>query len=305
MNFFQGAYSRYDAEEGLASGQIAAYSESPEAALRRLQKQYRYDFELGHVFEPILYDRARGADTFKQSYFVADLKAPPDELFEWIANGEDFDEKTSVRYIHNKGTNDLNKTYATRHEWLKRCSKNPGKLPIAQLDYEMLCRMADNLLKIVLYLPGVGEICVSDLLKESSAMWQYPLYWERAGIKKKALADIYFRYGDEVYVFDFKTTASFSRFESSLSYRYGQLGPGLVQDLHYAEGAETWHPVIFLVAEKTEDGLARAYEVEVASRYRLIPKYEDTCKRCAEWIAGGRPVKGWLDKKTIQIFVKE
>ena len=294
MNFFQRTYSEYALLEGQSSGQLSAFLESKEAALRQAEVQYRYDFELGHSLEAILFDKSRQTDTFMQAYFVADLKQPPDDLIKWILTGEDL----SDRYVRNKdGT--LNKTYATRHEWLDLCKINPDRIPIALEDHRMLLKMAENILKIELDLPGFGQITVWEMLKHPCANWQYKRQWNVSGIRKKALIDLYFKPDNEVYLFDFKSTASLAKFESGLAHS------GWVQALHYEEGAGAYFPMIFLVAEKTDDALARAFDIDIESREkRLRSIYDQKCREYAEWESQGKPVTGWLPKKTIRIFVR-
>jgi len=293
MNFFQRAYNEYSLLEGQNSGQLTAYMKSPEAAIRQAEAQYRNDFEIGHALEAILFDKTRQTDTFSQAYFVADLKQPPDDLIKWVLTGENW----SSRYVRNKDGS-LNKTYATRHEWLDRCALNPGKIPLALEDHRMLLRMSENILKIELDLPGFGILTVREMLKHPCANWQQAKQWNMAGIRKKALADVCFKPGNNVYLFDFKSTASLSKFESDLN------SSGWVQDLHYGEGFGAYYPMIFLVAEKTEDALARPFDIDIESRERLRGVYERLCREYAEWVSQGKPVRGWLPKKTIRIFVR-
>lgn len=289
------AEQRYRVHPGLNYSSLADFYESPDHALMvRTEKAY---FEVGNLFETLLFDAVTGQRTFADRFFVGRDTTPPDKILQWLAAGENLEDQ----YTYNKDGS-KSKKCANLHAWIDACLENPGKTPISQADFDMCRRLVDNMLKIED--PTIGPL--KDIL--AACNWQVPMYWEDG--QKKALADCLLSVGGETWVFDIKTTASFGHFVGMMRGRYW------LQDIHYTEGAETVYggcktPMIFLVAEKKEPFLCQMFtamplepsEIDLEYRRKAIGLYQDTVERYREWNSGGRNPVGWKPMEVVKLYL--
>jgi hypothetical protein len=286
---------RYRVHPGMNYSLIADFYQSPDHAL--MEREPKAYFEVGNVFETLLFDAVTGGHTFADRFFVGRDSTPPDKLLQWLAEGVNLEDQRT----YNKDGS-LSKKHGNIHAWIDACLENPGKTPISQVDFDMCRRLVDNMLKIED--PTIGPL--KDIL--SACEWQAPMFWEDG--EKKALADCLISVGGETWVFDIKTAASFGHFVSMMRSRYW------IQDIHYTEGANAVYggcktPMIFLVAEKKEPFLCQMFtamplepsEIDLEYRQKAIFAYQETVGRYREWNAEGRPAVGWKPMEVVRLYL--
>jgi len=286
-------YSEYAKLPGLTSTNLSRFYESQDHALMTLEPSPY--LEQGKAFERLIEDRVKGTGLFKERFFECDVDGDmPKELPKWVEDGEDLESK----FVYNKPKkNDdgpvRSKTHSTKHAYLDQCLLHPGKIPIGKKDSDMLGRAVNNMLRCEVLGHPFEEIL-------KVAEFQKCVEWEREGIKKKALHDVFIQTDDINYIFDLKLYASFSNFRTALKSRLW------VQDIHYHEGAETIHgptePMVFMVASKEEPWLAKPFPIEEKSRMLAEDAYWKLCQNFVKWNDAGRPPKGWLDAEYVKLW---
>ncbi len=273
----------YRAAEGVNYSALAQFNQSPDHALMPFKpKSY---FEIGKMFETMLQDTCKGTDVFSNKYFRCNQTAPmPENLIHLIETKADL--KNEYEYKKGGGRNNI---YKTKHAYLDECLENPGAMPVSRTVYDMLITMMENMLKM-----EVMDVTVYDVL--SNAQWQVPIFWEKDGIKKKALFDNVLKLDNINYLFDIKTSANEYEFSRMSQNKYW------IQRDHYTEGAlhefgGEVHCFTFLVAYKEAPFLCEPVNLEGD---RLF-EYDELCTNYVEWVAEGRQPKGYLPERKIYL----
>lgn len=265
---------------------------SPDHALMKFQ--FKSYFEYGKMFETMLQDAIQGTDVFGERFYFTDLKkAMPDELIEWIDNNENLSDK----YVYTK-KGDLHGTYKNRHAYLDEAQKNPGKIPVAKKDGELLKRHVGNMLKM-----NYKGAKVGDLLAQ--ALWQVPIVWTDEDGDKKALIDCLLLLDSEAILIDIKTAAGFQKFGYMLRDRY------MIQDIHYTNGVNEafgyCEQMVFFVASKEAPFLCQPWTMDyggIDGRVAAIEEYNELCAAYQKWVDGGRHPKGWLPLQSMKYYMK-
>jgi hypothetical protein len=268
----------YRQATGINYSALADFSQSQDHAL--LKKDDKAAFQLGHAFESIL----RG--DFEKNYAVSDFNIP-DEIYAAVKKNENLDD-----YEILTKSGERHKKYASRHAAIDFFKSHPGKKIISEVDRNILRIMAKNLLKA-----EYRGVKIKDIL--SRAKWNTPIFWD----DKKAELDCYIELRDEILLFDIKTAASFGQFRQMLKSRYW------IQDHHYSEGCEEYFgkqckKMVFFVATKERPYLAQAISIDDESREYGRMKYLELCERYRDWVADGKPEKGWLEAEEVKVFIK-
>lgn len=278
----------YHRIKAINSTHLAEFAESPDHALMRIKA--KQVFTLGHAFEDIVFWKVSGdRSRFDARFFTANLGTPPDKIVQAIESGADL---SSLEVLTVKG--ERNGRNATLHSWIDACQEHHGLKPLSLDEFNVLNRMAENLVRMDLDGP-CGDII-------GACEWQVPITWERRGIKKKALIDLVLRVGDETCIYDLKAYASLSMFRQTLKSK------AWVQSLHYTEGANavwggTVHPMVFLVAEKAEPYLAQPFRVHPDSMESAEMRYLSLCDDFMAWDYAGRPARGYKFLEEVKLWL--
>lgn len=278
---------------------LADFNESQDHAL--MEKPARSYFEEGNAFELLVEDRAKGTAKFSKRFFLANAPgAMPDDLAAWIDGEEDLDSK--YKYNLDGGRN---KQCERKHAWLDECRDNPGKMPMGTDQIAKLNKMVDNFMKMQPFKDTKSTL--AEILPHAS--FQVPLVWylrSRTGsiMRKKALIDCMVETDTTIYVFDIKTAAEIKRFLWMLKEKYW------IQEMHYTEALKAifqeksivWR---FLVSPKAEPYVAQPFCVDPICKDRYaVDAYSLLCERYQEWLAEGRPPKGWKHLEEVEVFFK-
>lgn len=285
----------YRAAKGLNYSLLADFADAPDVALApRKEKAY---FETGHAFEKMVEDAATGSSLFAESFFVGAFSGDiPDDVILAIKKGEDLESLYTYTQVGK-----LNNTYKRKHSIIDEClfPENKGRMPISASLHADLIRMRDNLLdsEVDIFLGTAPKLSMRDLLQK--ATFQYPVYWEKDGIEKKALVDaltvIEYQGKDYHLLIDLKSSNKLSKFRGDYFRRYR------IQDVHYTEGMRhasslpVYPAMLFAVAPKGEMFLAQSFLATEETRQSNLKYYSDLVKAFLEWDAQGRPAKGWKE----------
>lgn len=302
----QGVYpemseKEYRQAEGLNYSALGAFNQSQDHALMTVEP--KSFFEFGNAFEMCLQDHAKGTSLFTDNFFVCDAPGTmPEKLAGIIQSGEDL----TTHYVYTK-KGDRNDRHKKLHTWLDCCSENPGKMPMSDFEFHVLTKMVQNLLKTeVEYIDGVDDqneplissFQVEDLMK--AADFQAPIFWEKDGIKKKALFDMVINTGMNTYIFDIKSSANMPGFMKMFRSKYW------IQDIHYSEGAQhvfnDTKPMRFLTAFKEDPYLGQSFVCNHESRGIALLEYDKLCDQYNEWELNGKPTKGWKKQRSIKLY---
>lgn len=268
----------YRKAPGLNYSFLSQFHESQDHALLKMAP--KSFFETGHIFEDMVRDACKGTTFFDERYFATDAKGKiPDNLMQWIETGHDLESE-----IVYKGDGTRNNTHKAKHAYIDACLENPGKYPISQYDRGMLCIMLHNFLDMELMGGRVG-----DILRDAD--FQVPIYWEKNGIKKKALLDAVAFVDGFTIPLDIKTAATRANFNQFLNKKYW------IQKHHYMEGAEAEygnvHSFTFLAAFKEDPFLCEPVEVCGDTGFQ----YDELCRDCHNWLKNDKPQKGYLPER--------
>jgi hypothetical protein len=262
---------------GINFSTLADFQVCPDCV--RMDRRPTSYFENGKAFELVFQDMVQGSNLFAERYFVAAVDGGiPDK----VVCALEANQELSECYTLNKDGS-RSKTATRTHEWLDACLANPGKIPVSQGEFDMFCRMAENLLNAELLGATVREVL-------AGAQFQVPVYWQ----DKKALFDIETEWNGCRYIFDLKAMANLSMFRGGFFKRYW------IQDVHYTEGLhacrpfEKLHPaMIFLVATKEAPFVAQPFLMDPDRRPAMIERYQNLCDEYQQWRDAGRPSRGW------------
>lgn len=284
----------YRSDPALNYSLLAAFHESPDHALMKVEpKSY---FEFGKAFELLIRDITQGTELFSERFFVCDAsgempdnKKPDKDLSNCIDKGMDLNELFNL-----KNNGERSDTSKRLHQWLDCCLEHPGKMPKSEDEMQKLNTMADNFLKMKVF-----NHTMSELLPE--AIWNVGIFWEKDGIKKKALVDCMIVTEQYIYPFDIKTTANFAQFHRMFRSKYW------IQNTHYQEGVSRVYDEICrsmrcLAASKEEPYLSRPVPIHRDSRESAEFEYKQICIDCHDWIQSNRPAKGFLEEKGIKLY---
>lgn len=274
----------YRKEPGLNYSSLAQFAISQDHAL--MATEPKSHFEHGKMFEMLLQDVCKDTSLFNDKYFKCGVSGSmPDDLISKIESG--YDLKEDIVYTQ-KG--DRNKTYKTKHAYIDACLENSGKYPVGVSDIEMITKMAINTQKA-----EIDGVNICDMLKESE--WQVPIFWSSNGIKKKALVDALYSVDGVNIGFDIKTAANMSQFYGMARKKY------YIQDVHYSEGIKSekgsCDAFYFVVAYKEKPYLCVPYQMSYENDTHIY--YDELCNQYVEWVKAGKPSKGYLDVRTINI----
>ena len=276
---------------------LADFSISPDHCL--IEKNYRGYFEIGHMFELMLKSQCVHG-SFKplyDKYFVCESSQQvPDKIYEAIKENKDL----NSLIVTNKD-NSRNKKYSTLHSYIDLCLSNTGKIPISEVQFNILKMMVNNTCKIV-----YNDIPLTYYLKNSS--WGIPVIWtdtmtSKSGqidVPKKALIDALYKVNEiEYIVFDIKTSADSSLFRKMIYEKYW------IQDIHYKQAIKkTTNAVsvtfVFIVASKSIPYIAQTYSIQYDSNDKLN-KYNNLCINYYDWLINGKNKVGVLEHKTINM----
>ena len=267
----------YRNKSGINYSSLADFNQSQDHAL--MQKPDRASFQFGHAFESVL----RG--DFEKKYVTAEFKIP-DDVYAAVKNGDDIE--SMIRYTKDGNRHQGSKN---KHAAIDFFLAHPGKKIIPEVDRNIMRIMAKNLMKA-----EYQGVTVNRLL--SACKWNTPIFWD----DKKAELDCYVEMEDEVLLLDIKTAASFGQFRQMLKSRYW------IQDQHYSEGCEEHFgkqckKMVFLVATKEKPYLAQCVTVNDESREYGRIAYLELCDKYRDWVAEGKPEKGWLEAEDVKVFI--
>lgn len=289
--------------DALHSTALAKFNLSPDHAL--LPAEDKPYFVFGNAFEDYVRDQATGSNYFDERYLITpgSLNVTEDVLDVYRNDGD-----LDPLYVYTK-KGELNRTHKSKHALLDFLKENPAgknfKAILPESDFETIKEMSENFLEIRDFF---GEP-LRDVLK--TAYWQYPVVWEKNGIKKKALYDcvIFGKIpggGVKYYHLDIKSSANLRKFF------YDYRDRGFIQDAHYTEGLKTvMEPKIeagevivndrmnFIVASKEEPYLAQTFECDEESFLEYNERYQKLCDDYVKWIEDGKPPMRWLPKQTL------
>ena len=301
--------SEYRKFHALNSSLLGAYIDSQDKALIKLKPQTY--FEDGKGFERLIEDFVTGSQTFEDRFFLIDTPTEvPKNLAEILEKGDDL-----RGYYKYKIDGDLNNTHKALHEFLEYCEDNPGLFPIRKAFFDQILIAMENLFLMKIELgDDKGNIAwegTFEKLMELDPKFQYPIYWERDGIPKKALLDIRVvipDYRPIIVDLDLKFMADLDRFEKMFRSKYQW------QSLHYTEGlrfdsaeinGDVWPGIVFAVGTKTKPFLSRCYYGYPAEEEKANALYLQHCVDCWDWVKTGKPVKGFKDTKRLHYNLRK
>jgi hypothetical protein len=286
-------YRKYPA---LSFSNMAAYYNggcySPDHALMKVE--YKSYFEYGRQFEAKLQDTVKGTQEFEKRFFKSTVSGKmPDNLIEWIDNGEDLESHIKLK---KDGTRNMQSKKL--HAFIDEAMSNHGKIPVSVQDWDMLELHVERMLKMQ-YL----DAKVEDIL--AAGEWQVPITWIEDDLPKKALVDCLVDLGGEYLPVDIKTAAGFKKFGFMLRDKYW------IQDLHYTEGVNAVHgasmQMVFFVASKEAPCLCQPWSMDYSdpgSRAIAIEDYRMLCESYHQWSEAGRYPKGWLPLQAVKHYPK-
>ena len=256
---------------------MADFNISPDHCL--MEKDDRAAFQNGHAIEAIL----RG--DYEKKYVTAEFTIP-DDVYAAVQNGDDLEKM--IRYNKDGSRNNQSKN---KHAAIDFFLAHPGKKVIPEVERNVMRIMAKNLMKA-----EYEGVTVKRLL--DSAKWNTPIFWG----DKKAELDCYIELKDEIILLDIKTAASFGQFHKMLKSRYW------IQDQHYSEGCEAHfgkqcRKMAFLVATKEKPYLAQCFTIKDESREYGRIAYLELCDKYRDWVAEGKPARGWLEAEEVKVFI--
>lgn len=295
--------SEYRKFPALNSSMLSAFIDSQDKA--NIQLKPKSYFEDGKIFERLVEDFVTGTHSFEERFFVVDTETPvPEKIASILESGKDLRE-----FYTYKKDNQLSDKYKALHEWLPHCEENPDLFPIQKSWLDSIKIAMENLFIMKIELgDDNGNIAwegTFEKLMELDPKFQYPIYWERDGIPKKALLDILVvipDYAPIILDVDMKFMATFKNFETMFRSKYQW------QSLHYTEGlrfdsvginATVWPGIAFAVGTKSEPYLSRCYYGYPEEEEKAIQVYLQHCVECWDWVKAGKPVKGFKDTKRL------
>jgi hypothetical protein len=275
---------------------LSAFNDNPDKA-----GEYIPDnnfFEFGKAIELRLVDRLFNKNSMFNRFFISSVTVHKD-IPELIKNKSDLGNE----YIY-KGDGSLNNKHKNKHKCIDECIQYQGMMPLSQFDYMIIEKSIDSLLKLKVDLPGCEPTTLSEVLPRCK--FQVPLFWEKDGIKKKALLDILLEYGDFVIPFDLKSAASFLKFKEFLKNKYW------IQREQYTEGCQECFvdkevvPMSFLVCSKSESDSYYAGQFDIKSWDDEHNKicYDSLVDRFVEWDKNGRNKLGYKEREAVKTFVE-
>lgn len=291
--------TEYISHEGINATSLGNFIDDPYfVGVKKEPKTY---FEDGKAFERIFQDIVTGSKLFEERFFIGDDTPIPDNLAEIIKS-----DKPIYDYIELTKKGELNKTKENLHHWIGLViDANPDwknkivKFPINESHHNQMVDSANRLLDSDVSLFDDFKPKLRDLLDDKT-LFQYPIYWESLGIKKKALYDIicFFVYNDHEIVLplDIKYMAneySFTSFFRNTKSKY------VIQSMHYTEGIwfhdpfwkyEKFNQMPFLVAEKIEPFFVGCHLMDDDSVEYCFGCYQDYVDKYVSWVNKSKPV---------------
>ncbi|ETR73966.1 MAG: hypothetical protein OMM_00548 [Candidatus Magnetoglobus multicellularis str. Araruama] len=277
---------------------LADFSKSPDHCL--VEKEHKGFFEIGHIFELMLKYQCLN-NSYKKlydEYFICEGGQPvPDKIYEAIHKKEDL---TSLIVKNKDGSR--SKRYNTLHTYIDLCLSNIDKMPISDVQFNVLKKMVKNTCKMV-----YKDKPLTYYLKNSS--WGVPVIWTETmttqsgglvDVPKKALIDALFKVNEiEYIVFDIKTTHDSYLFNKMIYDKYW------IQDMHYKQAIkQTTNAIsvtfVFIVASKSKPYISQSYSIQYETDDKW-QQYNDLCINYYDWFASGKNEVGVLDHKTIKM----
>lgn len=282
----------YLADQAFGSSTYSKWyeSESPDEFVIPLED--RPLFSLGKCFETMIEDMIKASNKTEARFQKCSAPGEmPDDVFRLIKSGADL----KVGYVINKDGS-RNKTKERFHAWLDAAlAAGPGRTLISNDQFEALTAARNNLLMMTVR----GEWVV-DILKRCT--FQTGVFWDRFGVKKKALVDALWVTDEYVVPFDFKLMETLGNAREFIKKKYW------VQDQHYTEGlalefpGRTVEPMRFLIGTKAAPHTAAPLYVDNASRPFAHDKYVEIVTQHELWIASGKPLPGFVPETGVKIF---
>lgn len=273
----------YRKAKGINYSSMSQFWISQDHAL--LPFKHKSYFEIGKMFETLLQDSCIGTTDFESKYFICEVAGKmPDDLISLIESGADLEQEFVLTL---KG--ERNKARKVKHAYLDACLEHKkGLFPVPMWMNDMLLKLVDNMLKMELLGATVFDIL-------SKAEWQVPIFWEKNGIKKKALLDCVLPMEDATFVFDVKTAQNEFQFSQMAQKKYW------VQRDHYTEGCNEVYGNVecftFLNAYKEKPYLCEPVNIEGDRGF----EYDKLCRDFVQWLKDGRPAKGFLPERKVYL----
>lgn len=301
----------YIKAEGLSSTLLGNFADDPIFATRKSEPQTY--FQDGKAYERIFEDTVKGTDIFAEKFFICpDMKIPDSFINVYYS-----DKPITSHFVFTK-KGELNKKNEALHDVLFEClmdqmyfSGGKKRYPIPISDYNIMKLGVERALNTTIELFPGEEYLVKDLLDER-CKFQVPLYWEYAGIKKKALLDILAFFERNGYTYTLAIDLKYIQNLGAMNMFFRNTkSKYTIQSTHYTEALifqeqfehlKKYPQMPFLISTKSDPYFTQAFMINEQSLEYCGDDYYQLCIDCDNWLKAGKPVSGIKKTKHVRIW---